>query len=272
MATKVLSLDGKLSIYDNQTASVLRDDGAVAVGDIVYVQVSEGTFTYKSYSQKASIDRPGVLVFLATGADGSIKTSKDFKGMIMDFSAAVVSELNLRNTYLLREVRTILSVEANKNEIAFLKSIQNCMYACIAEKSDNYGEIASHLIKALFLRLECHACEKSQREDLSRKESISERFLHLVAQHCSQHRDLEFYANELCITPKYLSAVVSKATGKKSLNWIEEYVITHAKRLLKETDMTVNQIADAMNFIAPSDFCRYFRIRTGMTPRKFRIS
>lgn len=271
MVTRVLSLDGKLSIFESPTASVLRD-GAIAVGDVVCVQAEEGMFTYKSYTQKVSISKPGILLFQTTGVSESIKVSKGFKGTIIDFSAAFVSELDIKYAYLLREARTISSDEVNENEIAFLMSIQDCLCACISEEPENYAEIVLHLSKAMFLRFECHVCIKAQKEDLSRKESISERFLQLVARHCSQHRDLEFYANELCITPKYLSAVVSKATGKRSLHWIEEYVITHAKRLLKDTDMTVNQIADAMNFIAPSDFCRYFRIRTGMTPRKFRIS
>lgn len=94
----------------------------------------------------------------------------------------------------------------------------------------------------------------------------------LIHENGTKHRDLEFYADKLCISPKYLSHVVSKVTGRKCLSWIEDFTINKARQLLKSTDLSISQISYELNFAAPTDFCRYFRSRTGISPKQYRLS
>lgn len=93
----------------------------------------------------------------------------------------------------------------------------------------------------------------------------------LIHENGTKHRDLEFYADNLCISPKYFSHVVSKVTGCKCLSWIEDFAINKARQLLKSTDLSISQISYELNFAAPSDFCRYFRTRTGISPKSYRL-
>ena len=78
-------------------------------------------------------------------------------------------------------------------------------------------------------------------------------------------------ARELCITPKYLSRIVSRVAGKKALMVIQENVIAEAESLLKDGQYNVQQISDILHFPTPSYFCRYFRKATGMTPRAYML-
>ena len=106
---------------------------------------------------------------------------------------------------------------------------------------------------------------------IPREMTVTQDFIRLVQARCLEHRDLDYYARELCITPKYLSRIVSKVAGTKALLVIQENVIAEAESLLKEGKYNVQQISDLLHFPSPSYFCRYFRKATGLTPRAYML-
>ena len=83
-------------------------------------------------------------------------------------------------------------------------------------------------------------------------------------------RTIEFYAKSLCLSPKHLSKVVKQASGRTVHDWVDEYVITEAKALLRSTDMTVCQVADALGFASQPLFTKYFRRAAGLNPTDVR--
>lgn len=101
---------------------------------------------------------------------------------------------------------------------------------------------------------------------------IPEMFVNLVQKHFREERFLEFYANLLDITPKHLSRTMKSQTGFSAVEWIERYVVLEAKVLLKSSTMTVQQIADELNFPSQSFFGKYFKKKVGMSPKDFRNS
>ena len=110
-----------------------------------------------------------------------------------------------------------------------------------------------------------------RRTRVPREMTVTQDFIRLVQARCLEHRDLDFYARELCITPKYLSRIVSKVAGKKALLVIQENVIAEAEALLKEGKYNIQEISDLLHFPSPSYFCRYFRKATGQTPRAYML-
>lgn len=105
----------------------------------------------------------------------------------------------------------------------------------------------------------------------TRQETMFRQFLVLVSQHYANEREIGFYANQLCVTPKYLSSVVHGVSGNSAAWWINHTVILHAKHLLKANHhLTIQQISDKLNFPNPSFFGQYFKRRVGMTPKEFR--
>lgn len=102
------------------------------------------------------------------------------------------------------------------------------------------------------------------------KNSIVERFMELVQEHFRSERFINFYADKLCITPKYLSKLVKEKTGRSAGEWIESYVILEARTMLQSTDMTIQQIASALNFPNQSFFGKYFKRATGLSPKMCR--
>lgn len=102
------------------------------------------------------------------------------------------------------------------------------------------------------------------------KNHIVERFMELVQENFRTERLIGFYADKLCITPKYLSKLVKENTGRSAGEWIENYVILEARAMLQSSDMTIQQIATALNFPNQSFFGKYFKRATGLSPKMCR--
>jgi len=104
----------------------------------------------------------------------------------------------------------------------------------------------------------------------SREQTIFDRFIQLAGQHCTEHHQIGYYAERLCLTERYLSTVIRQASGTTAKDWIDHALITRIKIELRHTDKPAAQIAEEMNFANPSFFSKYFRRLTGMTPLAYK--
>lgn len=111
-----------------------------------------------------------------------------------------------------------------------------------------------------------------ENDSSARLKMLFERFLRLITQYHCQERSVGFYADKLCITPKYLSKLIKQVSGRSAPDWINEFVILEAKNMLKYTDMPIGQIVYHLNFPSQSVFYKFFKSRTGMTPSEYRRS
>lgn len=84
-------------------------------------------------------------------------------------------------------------------------------------------------------------------------------------------RFVNFYADQLCVHPNHLSAIVKRETGRPALTFIHFQIIEEAKFLLASSDMPVKQIAYRLTFKEPSHFNAFFRKHTAITPAAYRI-
>ena len=81
---------------------------------------------------------------------------------------------------------------------------------------------------------------------------------------------VSFYARMQHITPRYFSAIIKEKTGDSALQWIVRMVITEAKQLLEESDLSIKEIADQLNFPTQSFFGKYFKQYVGVSPKEYR--
>ena len=106
----------------------------------------------------------------------------------------------------------------------------------------------------------------------TRSKVTFDKFMKLVSEYHTQYRNVGFYADKLCLTPKYLSKLIKNATGRSAPEWIDSYVILEAKNLLKYSGTTIKEIVYKLNFPNQSVFYKFFKARTGMTPTEYRNS
>lgn len=104
----------------------------------------------------------------------------------------------------------------------------------------------------------------------TRKEEIMAKFIIAVSEEFRTERQVAYYAQKLCISPKHLSSVVKEISGRTAGDWIENYVVMESKVLLKTTDMTIQEVAVYLNFANQSFFGKYFKQHTGCSPTAYR--
>ena len=114
-----------------------------------------------------------------------------------------------------------------------------------------------------------HSKETEGKERTDRKHFIFNRFITLVRQHYTTERKISFYADKMCLTPKYLSIAIHEASGRYAGEWIKDYVILEAKALLRSRKYTAQQVGDLLNFPNASFFGKYFKAATGCTPKAY---
>jgi YesN/AraC family two-component response regulator len=104
----------------------------------------------------------------------------------------------------------------------------------------------------------------------SRADAIFARFIRLLEKHFSEERRVSFYAQQLCITPKYLSETVKQVSKRTPNEWIDNYVTAEIRVLLKNSNKSIKEIAEALHFPNQSFLGKYFKEHTGVSPSEYR--
>ena len=101
--------------------------------------------------------------------------------------------------------------------------------------------------------------------------SLMNRFLAMLEDVAYRHnRQVTYYADALCVTPKYLSEVSKKVSGYAANYWINRYTTLDIARMLRDKSQTFVQISDMFGFSSPAYFCRYVQRTLGMNPIQYR--
>lgn len=113
-------------------------------------------------------------------------------------------------------------------------------------------------------------CVSNKKDTNSTAAHISTRFLQLARENFKKERFTDFYAREMGITGKHLGRTLKAQTGYSASEWLDRMVILEAKVLLKSSSMTIQQIAEELNFPSQSFFGKYFKNIVGISPKEFR--
>jgi AraC family transcriptional activator of pobA len=99
---------------------------------------------------------------------------------------------------------------------------------------------------------------------------LFEKFKEILFKDFIKHRSVQYYADALNVTRKYLSEVIKNNSGKTASNWIEDIVVLEAKVLLQNKELTISQISDILNFQNQSSFGRFFKKCEEISPLEYR--
>lgn len=105
---------------------------------------------------------------------------------------------------------------------------------------------------------------------LTRHQEVFRNFTLSLFKNFREHRSVQFYAQEACLSPKHFSTIIKERSGKLPSEWITQRTITLAKFLLRNTNHTIQEIANQLNFANQSFFTSYFKKATGETPTTYR--
>ena len=111
--------------------------------------------------------------------------------------------------------------------------------------------------------------DRISKEKSGRQQELYTQFIHEVQKSYTKERSISYYADVLCVTPKYLSQIVHQVSGRFAGDWITDFVILEAKALLKSRKYTIQQVADMLNFANQSFFGKYFKDKVGCSPSEY---
>ena len=163
-------------------------------------------------------------------------------------------------------------IHACEEDIATAKHILDTIWQIVHATDDYHRPTVTALVAALMHHYDYlfHQQADQLASRRSREQTIFDRFLQLVTQHCAEHHQIGYYAEHMCLTERYLSTVIRQTSGTTAKDWIDRALITRIQIELRHTDKPVAQIANEMHFANPSFFSKYFRRITGMTPGEYR--
>lgn len=215
----------------------------------------------------------GQLVFV--GRNGIIQAehaSDDVRGIgfsLSDdlFSLAVGSHLPKAFDGHLRDFNFPLSAE----EFDFLDRIHYLLYQNM-QQTEHDAQVTLSLISSFlwYINQLWRQYETITRQTQTHEQRIFSDFIQLVNRDAPRQHQVEYYASQLCLAPRYVSTLIRQVSGKPPKEWIDEALLTHIKIELRHTDKTVAQISDDTNFPNPSFFSKFFKRLTGMTPGEYR--
>ena len=104
--------------------------------------------------------------------------------------------------------------------------------------------------------------------DLSK--SIAYRFIMNLHHNYLNHRDVQFYAAYVLISPSHFRSIVKKTTNISPSEWITNITISYAKYLLERTELSIKEVAQKMNFPEQFTFRKYFKQHSGMSPTEYK--
>ena len=106
----------------------------------------------------------------------------------------------------------------------------------------------------------------------TRSEAIFTDFIRLVEDNFKSERRVSWYAEQLCITPKYLSESVKQISKRSPNEWIDNYVVLEIRLQLKNSNKSIKEISEYMHFPNQSFLGKYFKEHVGISPSAYRKS
>ncbi|MBK1439115.1 AraC family transcriptional regulator [Parapedobacter sp. ISTM3] len=217
------------------------------------------------------------LVFIRPTKTIRLLSVEDSRGFVVSFTSSFYersgSDSYILNSALYYDKEKALQVTGTGDtEADFRRIINNRLERCPDKHTNLYAAVAHACVEYLllegFLWLQLEPATISNRA-FSPNRTVNT-FLILVNQHCQQHTDVAYYAQQLHIAPRKLSDLCYQILGKSAKRVITDIVLTAALHCIRNSDLSISEIAYEMGFAEESNFRRFVKKHTGRIPSAFR--
>lgn len=241
-------------------------------GRILFIRKGEACINLNL--RERHLRAPMIIVF-SPGTVGEVKSySDDVDFAMLAFRNSFMDSYRrepLLQSYNQR--RLCLCIPLSEKEAERMESLCNLFWDILHDQPLSQ-EMVRDMILLVFRQTDIYRRHYTTQEKqaVTRQEDVLNRFIDLVNEHAIRERKVAFYADKLCLTPHYLSAIIRAASHQTIMDWINRAVIQEAKIRLRHNHQTISQTADSLHFPNASFFCKYFRRLTGMSPGEYQKS
>lgn len=276
-------IEQQVQNIENTDALVLKDVHrfptihSVVLPKMVISIVQKGTARLSFDYSEHHVAPNYVAIFPAKHIFSGLHTSEDYSATLVILSEKLVEDARLTSfsfnlqPYHIKPIAQLTETQVNR-----ILSIVEMLELILQQKGPvlpHRHEALCSTLHILFEFLNAFRQEENKEIDnASRGSLVYIKFMDLLAAHYSEEHKVNFYAEKLCLTPKYMSKLIHDATGYGANAWIDQYILAKSKLLLiSRKDLSVQAISQTLGFPEQASFTRFFRNLTGQSPREFRF-
>ena len=238
-----------------------------------------GTAVIDLFSMRRQISKNDLVTILPFQLGSIHKVSDDFsmiffkvdKVMLMDIMSSLGRITPDFFFHMRKNFQVPISVNEAKRFLGFCRAID---FRTNNDDPAFRRETILHLLRIYYWDFYVHFQKKTRKRNTpllnSNKESIAMKFAMLVFENRETHREVAYYADQLCISPLYLTKIIQEVNGRSARDMIADYTIIGIKTLLRNADITIKDVVRHSGFSSQSSFSRFFRKHTGMSPSEYR--
>lgn len=229
---------------------------------------------YHQYQAKAHtvlIAAPSTIVKFLT-------TSRDFRMKLLFFDKNFLIK-NISNPFIIEKMNLFYQgsysiVKTTSKDSMVLQNLLDYL----KKKSRRQGKFTEEIVRTIIFNLlleTAEILEAKHSTDADKEEGKKDlylKFSQLIRENIRQHRTVQFYADQLCISSKYLIEIIKKSSGKTPHEIIDETLLKEAYVMLGTPGLTISEIAFQLQFNSASAFGRFFKKHTSFSPSEFRIA
>lgn len=226
--------------------------------------------------QKYKVDAHSFLMAAPSTIVKFGKTSDDFIMKLLFFDKNFLIK-NISNPFIIEKMNLFSkgSYSVVKTTSKNSSLLQNLLDD-LEKKSKKQGKFTEEIIRTIIFHLLLETAEIMEQENSSTpgkedgKKDLYLKFSKLIRENIRQQRTVQFYADQLHVSNKYLIEIIKKASGKTPHEVIDETLLKEAYVMLGNPDITISEIAFDLQFNSASAFGRFFKKHTALSPSEYR--
>lgn len=238
---------------------------------------TRGRIVYQVDTVEQIINPGDLLIVSEKHVVDNYQPSPDMQGLCIMLSVNFFQEIiksvrDVSSLFLFSRSHPVMSLRPE--EIETFKEYFQVIKQKIGDEDNHFRkDLIRTLLLAMFYDLS-NVIYRVQNNDKqqTRAELIFTKFILLVEANCRQERRVRWYAQQLCISPKYLSETIKTVSRRTPNQWIDNYVIMELRLILRNSTKSIKEITKEMNFPNQSFLGKYFKDHVGMSPSDYRKS
>ena len=282
--------DDTLRIGDSDELVVMENFGSLPQGELsldshgLIVICTGGMAQFDYDGQQIQLHKNDLYLYMAHSVVCNFMSSPDFNCRQIWFSRSELWNINMYGEVSLADLAYLKQhpkVHLSDEDVTLLDDYFQLLCRRMRDQKPLlYSEIVRSLVSTMMLEMLCMMRrdkeQKAQSDFLEDNSSgfhrrrLADKFMHLVEQSDGRLRRVDDFASQLNITPKYLSTLLKETMSRRPSEMIKLFTLKAIERRLRFTDMTMQEIANDLNFPNASFFGKYVKEHLGMTPLEYR--
>lgn len=272
-----------LRLGDSNELVVMENFGSLPQGEIrledhgIVVICTDGMAQFDYDGQQIQLHKNDLYLYMAHSVVTNFMSSPDFNCRQIWFSRGELWNINMYGEVSLADLSYLKqhpTVHLTDDDVTLLDEYFQLLCRRMRDQSPMlYSDIVRSLVSTMMLEMLC----MMRRQDSENagtgslyRQRLADKFMRLVEESDGRIRRVDDFANQLNITPKYLSTLLKGTMSRRPSEMIKLFTLKAIERRLRFTDMTMQEIANDLNFPNASFFGKYVKEHLGMTPLEYR--